>query len=126
RRFMAALRAADHLIPRPGTPVTLGQERVAAATPRCLPTLQPSLDVDLLALRQILGQRFGLLPPDRNAMPLGLLLALAAFVVPHFRRGHVDRGDRCAARRVSKLGIASEIADEDQFVDAAHWKSFGR
>src|SRR5689334_19873870 len=54
-------------------------------------------------------------------MPLGFFLPLPAFVVPHLGRRHVDRGDRGAARRVTKLGVATEIADENDLVDAAHW-----
>jgi hypothetical protein len=40
--------------------------------------LQPTFDVDLLAFDQVLGQRFGLLAPQVDVVPLGPFLLLAA------------------------------------------------
>ena len=53
-------------------------------------------------------------------MPLGFLLPLARLVVPDLGRGHVERRDGGAARRVAELGVAPEIADQNHFVHAAH------
>src|SRR5688572_31066994 len=84
------------------------------------PRLQPALDVDLLALRQVLLQRFGLLAPQHHAVPFGLFLPLLILVVPHFRRGQIQRGNGGAARRIAKLGVPSQVSHEDYFIDASH------
>ena len=58
-------------------------------------------------------------------MPLGFFLALAGLVVPDFGRRHVQRRDGSAARCIAQFSIASEIADENDFVHAAHsWEAF--
>jgi len=85
-----------------------------------LPRLQAALDVDLLALHQVLAERLGGLSPEHHAVPLRFLLALSAFVVPHLGGGHVEGGDRRASWCVTQLGVAPEIADENHFVDASH------
>src|SRR5436190_17835864 len=85
-----------------------------------LARLQTALDVDLLAFRQVLGERFGLLAPQHDAMPLGFFLALARFVVPRFRGGHVDRRDGGAPGRVAQFRVTSEIPHEDDFIHASH------
>src|SRR5688572_9586748 len=85
-----------------------------------LPRLQPALDVDLLALRQVLLQRFGLLAPQHHAVPFSLFLPLLILVVPHFRRGQIQRGNGGAAGRIAKLGVPSQVSHEDYFVDASH------
>src|SRR5438552_3708507 len=63
-----------------------------------LPRLQATLDVNLLALREVFGQRLRGLSPEYDAMPFGFLLALAGFVVPHFRGCEVQRCHCSAAR----------------------------
>src|SRR5665213_1475606 len=85
-----------------------------------LPGLQPSLDVNLLPLGEVFGERFGRLAPQHHAVPFGFFLALAALVVPHLGRGHVDGGDGRAAWRVAQFRVAPEIAYQNDFVDAAH------
>src|SRR5262245_59285049 len=57
-----------------------------------LPRLKAALHVDLLAFGEVLGQRFGGLTPEHDAVPLCLLLALAGFVVPDFGGCHVKGG----------------------------------
>ena len=98
----------------------LGRVALVAVLVVPLPRLQAALDVDLLALGQVLGERFGRLAPEHDAVPLGLFLPLAGLVVPDLGRRHVERGDRGAAWRVAQLGVAPEIADQNHFVHAAH------
>jgi hypothetical protein len=50
-------------------------------------------------------------------VPFGFFLPLPLLVVPDFRRRHVERRDGGAARCVAQLGIATEIAHQDYFVD---------
>src|SRR4029453_4196487 len=97
----------------------LGRIPLVAVLVVPLPCLQPALDVDLLALDQILVERLSRLPPENYAVPLGLLLLLTPLVVPDFRRCEIECRDRRAARRISQLRISAEIADEDHFFHAA-------
>src|SRR3954451_23460849 len=85
-----------------------------------LPGLKAALHVDLLPLGEVFRQRFGRLPPQHHAVPLGLLLALTGLVVPVLGGRHVERRNRCAARGKAQLRVAPEIADQDDFVDASH------
>src|SRR5688572_1028320 len=82
--------------------------------------LQAPLDVDLLALGQVLLQALCLLAPENDAVPLCLLLLLIVAVVPDLRRREIECGDGGAAGRIAELRIATEVADEDNLVDAAH------
>ncbi len=58
---------------------------------------------NLLALREVLGQRLGDLAPEHDAMPLGFFLPLATFVRPHFSGRHFNvataRCRACSATR---------------------------
>src|SRR5574338_317226 len=83
------------------------------------PRLQAALDVKLLALHQVLLERFGRLAPEDDPMPLGLLLPLAALVVPDLGRREVERRHRRPARRVAQLGVATEVAAQNHFVHAS-------
>src|SRR4051812_25305650 len=78
-----------------------------------LPRLQPALDVDLLSFGEIFSQRLRRLAPQHDAVPLGFLLPLAAFVVPHLGGRHVEGGDSSAAWCVAQFSIASEVADQN-------------
>src|SRR5262249_25248743 len=100
-------------------PVAADFGRVALVAVLVVPLtrLQAAFDVDLFALGEIFGERFSRLPPEDDAVPLGFFLPLTRLVVPHFGRRHVDRRDGGAARRVAQLGVAPEIADENDFVD---------
>src|SRR6478609_5448782 len=75
--------------------------------------VQTTLDVDLFALHEIFGERFGRLAPEDDPMPLGLFLALARLVVPHLGRGQVQCGHRRSTGCVAQLGVASEVADQN-------------
>jgi len=69
-------------------------------------------------------------------MPLGRFFLFAgAFVFPLVGGRDCDVGDRIAAGHITCLGIASEIADDDDLIDGCHatlprrnekWKSGGR
>src|SRR6185503_4360421 len=105
-----------------GDPVRFNLRRVSLVAVLVVPLagLQATLDVDLLALRQVLLQALHLLAPQDDAVPFGFFLALPALVVPHLGCRKVQRRDRSAAWRVAKLRIAPQIAHEDDFVHASH------
>src|SRR5437899_9138001 len=98
----------------------LGRVALVAVLVVPLPRLQTAFHVDLLALGEVLRQRFRRLAPQHHAVPFGFFLPLAGLVVPHLGGRHVDRRDGGAARRVAQLGVASEVPDEDDFVHASH------
>ena len=89
-----------------------------------LARLQTALDVDLFALGQVLLQALRLLAPEHDAVPLGLFLTLIVAVVPDLGRRQIERGHRRAAWRVAQLRVATQIADENHLVHAAHVASF--
>src|SRR5262252_8947187 len=101
-------------------PFNLGGVALVAVLVVPLPCLEPAFDVDLFSLRQVLGQRLGDLSPEDDAVPFGLFLALSALIVPDLGRRHVERRHRGAARRITQLGVASEIADQNHLVYASH------
>src|SRR5581483_2125216 len=82
--------------------------------------LQRAFEVNLRALLQILlGDAAEALVEDHNAVPLGLLAALAGILVfPALRRCDAQIGDRTAVLRAADLRIRAEISDQDHFVDA--------
>src|SRR5262245_31625129 len=101
----------------------LGRITLVAVFVVPLARLQPAFDVDLLALGEVLSQRFRGLSPKHDAMPLSLFLTLAGFVVPHLGCCHVQRRNSGAARRIAQLGIAAKIAHQNYLVHTAHWGS---
>src|SRR5215212_515985 len=72
---------------------------------------QAAFDVDAHSLFQVLGERLGALSEDGDANPLGPILPLALRAPYTVVRGHVEPQKRRAARRVSHVGIAAEVAD---------------
>ena len=56
--------------------------------------LQPPLDVDRPALRQVLGAVLGLVAPHRHPVPFGLLLALARLVLEDVGRRDAQVAER--------------------------------
>src|SRR5206468_5347024 len=83
--------------------------------------LQGALDIDLGALAQVfLGDLDEALVEDHDAMPLGALLALArGAVAPALAGREVEIGDARAVVGRAEFGVAAEIADENDLVDAA-------
>src|SRR5262245_56245241 len=82
--------------------------------------LKPAFDVYLLALHEVLGERLGLLPPQIDVVPLRALLTLAALVVPDLGGRKAEFGDGSTARRIAQLGIATEVSDENDFINRSH------
>src|SRR5229473_638977 len=83
--------------------------------------LQGALDIDLGALAQVFLGEFGEpLVEDHDAVPLGALLALARHLVaPALGGREVQIGDAHAVLGRADFGVAAEIADENDLVDAA-------
>src|SRR5690606_29001924 len=73
---------------------------------------QAAFDEDLLALDEIGLKRLGLLAPQHDAMPFGLLVLLAVLARPVLRRGNAEARHGGAARCVTHFGIPSEVAHQ--------------
>src|SRR5262249_13216836 len=84
--------------------------------------LDPTLDVDLAALRQVFRAHLRALAPHDDAVPLGALLALPVFVVPALARRDAQLADSLPAGRVSHLGICAEVAYENDLVNSPSHK----
>src|SRR6266704_2301718 len=82
---------------------------------------QGSLDVDLRALLEIFAGDFREAAEEHHAVPFGAFLFFAArLVLPGIRGGDRDVGDRPALGGVARLGIAPQIAYQNDFVDRCH------
>src|SRR6267378_1403126 len=109
----------------------LGALSLDALLVRVFIGLNASLDVHLLPFDEVLFERLCWLPPQVDVVPLGSFLPLARLVVPHFGGRDAELRDGRAAWRVAELCVASEVADQNHLVDAAHkslrdvgsWKS---
>src|SRR5262249_36162695 len=82
--------------------------------------LEPPLDVDAAALRQVLRSQLARPTPCDDAVPLGALLFVAVLGREALVGREREVRHRLAALRVAELGIAPEIADQDHLVDAGH------
>src|SRR5690554_656534 len=81
--------------------------------------LQAALDVDLAALLQVLLGDLGQLVEHHHVVPLGALLALTGLLVhPGVGGRQAQVGDRRTGGQEANLGILSQVADEDDLVDA--------
>src|SRR6185503_780709 len=85
-----------------------------------LARLQAPLDVDLRALLEVLARDLGELAEEGDPVPFRLLLLLPRLVLPLLRGRDGDVGDRAAVGHVARLGIAPEVADEDDLDDRCH------
>src|SRR5574337_1044915 len=86
-----------------------------------LARLQPPFDVDRAAFLQVLARDLGQPVVEDDPVPFGFLDPLARFLaLPAARGGDADVADRRAAGGVAHLGVAAEVADEDDFVDRCH------
>src|ERR1700722_3276326 len=74
--------------------------------------LQPSLDVNLAALFEILARDFSEALPQHDVVPLGAVLPLASLVLESFVRGDRQLGHRRAAGRVLNFWILSQISNQ--------------
>src|SRR5471030_1743704 len=80
--------------------------------------LQAAFDVDRGTFFQVLADDFSQAAEEGDAVPLGQLFLLAGVAVLRFERGrHGDVGDRVTARHVANFRIATQIADDDDFVN---------
>src|SRR5712671_4072201 len=88
---------------------------------------QASLDVHLRALAQVLAGDFCQAPEERDAVPFGALLLLTGLLVaPALAGGDAQVGHGRAGGHGAGLGIGSQVANENHFVDATrHEKALG-
>src|SRR6266403_434811 len=88
---------------------------------------QASLDVHLRALAQVLAGDFCQAPEERDAVPFGPLLLLTGLLVaPALAGGDAQVGHGRAGGHGAGLGIGSQVANENHFVDATrHVKPSG-
>jgi hypothetical protein len=86
-----------------------------------LPTapLQAAFNECLTAFTQKLARRFSLAAEDNNIDKADFFLALIALPEVSVHR-HTKCGNRGPSRRIAQFGIAREIAEQDDFVEACH------
>src|SRR6266536_104273 len=118
-RLAAALAAAEELH-RVGDHLDGLALRAVLRLP--LAPLEPAVDADGAPLREVLRAVLALVSPDGDVEVVGLFRPLARGAVLAAR---VDREPqaayRHAARRVPELGVAREVADQDDAVDVGHF-----
>ncbi len=85
-----------------------------------LARLQAALDIDGAALFQVFAGDLGLAPEQHHRVPFRFLLLFAGLVLPGVGGGDAQVGHGVAARRVARLRIAAEVADQDHLVDRGH------
>jgi hypothetical protein len=82
------------------------------------PGLQAAFDVNLLALRQIVGEI--LLSPKNDVVPVGFFLPLPALLVlPAAAGRNCKTRPSSTARGKSGLGVSAKVANENDFIDAS-------
>src|SRR4029077_13984169 len=97
----------------------LGGVAVVALLVLPLTRAQAPLDVDLRALAQVLAGDFRQAAEQRHAVPLGALLLLARLLVaPALAGGDAQVRDRGAGGHGAGFGVGTQVADENDFVDA--------
>src|SRR5262249_60137201 len=92
---------------------------LAVLVVRPLAGLEPTLDVALAALGQVLAAELAELSPDHDAVPLGAFLLLARLVRPALARRDAEVGDGLPAGRETHLGIRTQVTDQDDLVDSS-------
>src|SRR5262249_23980796 len=80
--------------------------------------LQAALDVDLAALGDQLVAGLGQLVPGHDVEPLGLVALLVVRRGPAPADRDRERGDGRPVRRVAHLGVAADVADDHDLVQA--------
>ena len=80
--------------------------------------LQTALDVNLAALLQIFAGNLSQSLPQHDVVPLGAVLPLAVFVFEAFVGGQRELRHGCAAGCEFHFGIFSQIADQNDPVQA--------
>src|SRR5215207_5726609 len=116
----AAAAAAQH---EQLTHVDLGAVPGLAFLVRPLPVLDPSFDVDLVALLDVflydVGKLRSLRIPDDAAVPFGFFLLLTRRAAPRPARGKRKGRDTIPACSRSNLGVGPEISDQGHLVQAS-------
>src|SRR3990172_5929783 len=127
-----ALRAGGRLPARLSRPLApakhlhrvgddLGRVAVMALLVLPLAGADAALDVDLRALLQVLAGDLRQAPEERDAVPLGRLLLLAArLVLPAIGGRDADIRHALAARQIASLGVGPEGSHQDHFVHGCH------
>src|SRR5580765_5898681 len=82
--------------------------------------MEASLDVDLLALVEVLAADLREPLPGDDVMPLRLLFLGPGAVLPDRRRRDREPRERSSLRGRPQLRVLSEVSDQDDLVDAAH------
>src|SRR6266850_6108190 len=98
----------------------LGREALLPGLVLPLPGANPAFDEDLPALREVLADDLGLLPPHHDPVPLRGFLLLPALVGPALRGRDAQVRHGLPALGEAHLGVRAQIADQDHLVDAAH------
>ena len=75
-----------------------------------------TLDKDLLALGQVLGEAFGLLVEERHAVPFGQLLLVAGLVLERLVCRESKLEDGHATCRDPQLGVCTQVSHQNDFV----------
>src|SRR3954464_15141842 len=100
----------------------LGAVAILAVLVLPLARAQAALDIHLRAFLQVFAGDFGQAPEERDAVPFGGFLHLAArLVLPFVGRRHADVGHRLAAGQEARFRIGSQIADDDYLVYRSHF-----
>ncbi len=84
-------------------------------------SLQSSFDVDGSALGEVLATVLGGPTPDHDPVPLSLFdFFTAAFVRPVLACREAEISYRLTVLGIAEFGVAPEVADENDLVDACH------
>ncbi len=81
---------------------------------------EPALDQERPPLFHVLGDDLGLAPEGIDIDESDLFLGLAGLGLPGPVDGQADAGDGGAFGGVAQVGVACEVAREDDFVEAGH------
>ena len=100
--------------------IDLGRVPLVAVLVFPFTRLDPALDVDGAALREVLMAEFANTSPGDDPVPFRSLDPLSVLVVPGLAGRQREIADGLAVLRLSKFGIPAEVADENGFGDACH------
>jgi len=75
-----------------------------------------SLDINRRAFLEVFAGNFRELAEKSDPVPLGMLLLLAALVLPDLSGCNTDVGHGVATRQVARFRIRAQVADQDYFV----------
>jgi hypothetical protein len=80
--------------------------------------LETALDINLLALGQVLFADFGQVTPGNHVEPFGIRMTFTVGGVPGAAGGDREGGHRAAGGRVAHFGFMPKIADNHDFVQS--------